>query len=157
MLRIKYPQFLNCCKYVPHGTDSCVVETIEQLAYGNQDSKHLALALERNGNNYEDFITTIIEKYNLPVRIENDLYISESSTLRDEGKIGTKKKAIKDIMVENYLIKMKRDKGLPIVQIRKILLKINLRLFLKMLPLKNILIEDGEIISVTDPVIDVMM
>jgi hypothetical protein len=155
MLRIKYPQFLNCCKYVPPGTDSCVMETIESLAYGNQDSKHLALVLEKNGNNYEDFITTIIEKYNLPVRIENDVYISQSSsTFKDEGKIATKKKAIKDIMVENYLIKMKRDKGLSIVQVRKILLKINLRLFLKMLPLKNILIEDGEIISVSDPVID---
>ncbi len=39
-------------------------------------------------------------------------------------------------MVENYLIRMKVEKGLSISQIKKILFRINLRLFLKMLPLK---------------------
>lgn len=151
MLRIKYPQFLNCCKYVPVGSDICVLETIESLAYGNQDSKHLAVALERSGNNYEDFISTIIQRYDLPVKIQNSKYVSDLDFQEDAGK---KKKAIKDIMVENYLIRMKNEKGLTIGQIKKVLLKINLRLFLKMLPLKNILVEDGEIIKIIDPIID---
>ncbi len=57
-------------------------------------------------------------------------------------------------MVENYLIRMKVEKGLSISQIKKILFRINLRLFLKNVTIKNILIEDGEIISILDPIID---
>ena len=57
-------------------------------------------------------------------------------------------------MVENYLIKIKRERGLSVTQIKKILHWINLRLFLKVLPLKNILIEDGEIIAIMDPIIE---
>ncbi len=107
--------------------------------------------LEQNGNDYQKLINIIIEKYDLQVVVKNNKYVAN---YEEDTKEGKKKKAIKDIMVENYLIRMKVEKGLSISQIKKILFRINLRLFLKMLPLKNILIEDGEIISILDPIID---
>ncbi len=151
MLRIKYPKFLNCIKYIPKGSDICIIEAIESLAYGNSESKYLSTVLEQNGNDYQKLINIIIEKYDLQVVVKNNKYVAN---YEEDTKEGKKKKAIKDIMVENYLIRMKVEKGLSISQIKKILFRINLRLFLKMLPLKNILIEDGEIISILDPIIE---
>ena len=146
MLRIKYPQFLNCFKYISP-TDISIAETIETLSYGTQDSKHLAYVLEKSGNDYQKLIETITKQYYLP----NKEYLPEDNGSK------IKKKAIKDIMVENYLIKMKREKGLSIAQIKNILQWINLRLFLKILPLKNILVENGEIVEIIDPVIETII
>jgi hypothetical protein len=131
------------------------METIESLAYGNQDSKYFASILEKTGNDYENFLKTIIDKYDLPVIIQNNRYVYYQN-IKDDLKYEKKKKAIKDIMVENYLIKMKLEKGLTLCQLKKVLFKINLRLFLKMLPLKNILVQDGEIIEIIDPVVDTL-
>ncbi len=133
MLRIKYPKFLNCIKYIPKGSDICIIEAIESLAYGNSESKYLSTVLEQNGNDYQKLINIIIEKYDLQVVVKNNKYVAN---YEEDTKEGKKKKAIKDIMVENYLIRMKVEKGLSISQIKKILFRINLELFLKMLPLK---------------------
>ncbi len=128
MLRIKYPKFLNCIKYIPKGSDICIIEAIESLAYGNSESKYLSTVLEQNGNDYQKLINIIIEKYDLQVVVKNNKYVAN---YEEDTKEGKKKKAIKDIMVENYLIRMKVEKGLSISQIKKILFRINLRLFLK--------------------------
>ncbi len=65
-------------------------------------------------------------KYDLQVVVKNNKYVAN---YEEDTKEGKKKKAIKDIMVENYLIRMKVEKGLSISQIKKILFRINLRLF----------------------------
>lgn len=142
MLRIKYPQFLNCCDFLSVDQVNCteIIEKIESLAYGERDSKSLSVILERG--EYTSFIELLIKKYNLLGEIEKE----------DDEKC-KKKKAIKDIMVENYLVKLKHEKKLTTTEIKSILLKINMKLFLKMLPLKNIIVENGEISSINDPLL----
>ena len=76
MLRIKYPQFLNCFEYLPPGSDVSIVEVIELLAYGTQDSKHLLCVLEKT-DDYKRFIDIIVEKYNLAVTLQNEKYVSQ--------------------------------------------------------------------------------
>ncbi len=55
--------------------------------------------------------------YKSLLKIINTLQIMKKIPKKEK-----KKKAIKDIMVENYLIRMKVEKGLSISQIKKILL-----------------------------------
>ncbi len=116
MLRIKYPKFLNCIKYIPKGSDICIIEAIESLAYGNSESKYLSTVLEQNGNDYQKLINIIIEKYDLQVVVKNNKYVAN---YEEDTKEGKKKKAIKDIMVENYLIRMKLKKVFQLVKLKK--------------------------------------
>ncbi len=88
MLRIKYPKFLNCIKYIPKGSDICIIEAIESLAYGNSESKYLSTVLEQNGNDYQKLINIIIEKYDLQVvvKIINTLQIMKKIPRRKKEK-----------------------------------------------------------------------
>ncbi len=74
--------------------------------------------LETNGNDYQKLINIIIEKYDLQVVVKNNKYVAN---YEEDTKEGKKKKAIKDIMVENYLIRMKVEKGLSISQLKNII------------------------------------
>ncbi len=88
MLRIKYPKFLNCIKYIPKGSDICIIEAIESLAYGNSESKYLSTVLEQNGNDYQKLINIIIEKYDLQVvvKIINTLQIMKKIPKKEKRK-----------------------------------------------------------------------
>jgi hypothetical protein len=151
MLRVKYPQFLNCCKLThPH---SELTEAIESLAYGTQDSKNLSsLLVTKEGNpkegNYSEIINVIANKYNL------SRYEVITGNVINSPKKKSVKKSIKEIMIENYFLKIRREQGFTINETRRAILKLNLKLFLKKLPLKDVFVEDGEIISISNPIID---
>ncbi len=72
MLRIKYPKFLNCIKYIPKGSDICIIEAIESLAYGNSESKYLSTVLEQNGNEYVYYYLEKNDKGVLEIEIKSD-------------------------------------------------------------------------------------
>ncbi len=88
MLRIKYPKFLNCIKYIPKGSDICIIEAIESLAYGNSESKYLSTVLEQNGNDYQKLINIIIENmtYKSLLKIINTLQIMKKIPKKEKRK-----------------------------------------------------------------------
>lgn len=147
MLRVKYPQFLNCCKLThPH---SELTEAIESLAYGTQDSKNLSsLSITKEGN-YSEVVNVIANKYNLS-RYED----FNTDNVMNSPKKKSIKKSIKEIMIENYFLKIRREQGFTINETRRAILKLNLKLFLKKLPLKDVFVEDGEITSISNPMIN---
>lgn len=147
--RVKFPQFLSCYRFIEDESTSLrILDKIEELAYGTQESRQLLKMFKKNDcekdgdgeKNDIDFLglyNHILEKYD----------ITEKTLSPDDSK---KKKAIKEGMIENYLIKLKRERGLTLSDIRGIMLKINLRLFLKILSTKNIIVKNGEIVEIID-------
>lgn len=142
--RIRFPQFLNCCKYIKYKdyhNSLAIFEKIEELAYGNNDSKNLLKMFKTKTDEEEDYeglFHHIVDKYNLSLKV----------SISDDNK---KKKAIKEGMIENYLVRLKKERGLSLAEIKGIMLRINLRLFLKLLSTKNVMVENGEIIDIDDP------
>jgi hypothetical protein len=113
-----------------------VLESIERLAYGSHDPKKLLPLL--NKDSFKELLQIITETTFTPP--------TPSITCTK------KKKAINETIIENYLVKIKKEKGLTMKEIKRLFLQLNLKLTLKMLPLKNIVIQNGEIVDITDPV-----
>lgn len=141
--RVRFPQFLSCCRFIEdESTGLRILDKIEELAYGTQESRQLLKMFKKNDGEKDDIdflglYNHILEKYD----------ITEKTLSPDDIK---KKKAIKEGMIENYLIKLKQERGLTLSDIRGIMLKINLRLFLKILSTKNIVVKNGEIVEIID-------
>jgi len=104
---------------------------------------------------YEDVYRLLKEKLNIMSRNERGLLLKEFEEVEQSiKKIRTcnwneiKKKGIKDILFQNYLISMKKTYNLSNVQIKKLYNLINLCIVLKSLTNSDISYKDGEILNI---------
>lgn len=166
---ILYPIFLKTIQYTE---DNFWKDTFENLAYSICPSgSYISKGFLCSNIKGKEFVYKFIDKE--PERIYNDIYSllklklnimskNERSILLKEfeeveeniRKIKTctwneiKKKGIKDILLQNFLIEMKKKYELRITQIRKLYNLINLCIILKSISTSDIEYTDGEIKSI---------
>lgn len=164
---IIYPIFLKCVPFVQN--DMFWKETFEDLAYGiayggSYISKGV-LCSKVKGKEFVykfidkepekicvDIIKLLKEKLNIMSKNDRKILIDEFKEVEENLKnlrstewSEIKKKSLKDILFQNYLIKMKYQYDLKDVQIKKIYNTINLGIMLKSIKNSDIIYTDGEI------------
>lgn len=124
----KHIDFIECLAYINRDTDMKLYRFIEKLVYEEipKDKITSFKSLLKNVG-VEKFVNTV--KNTIPVSPEKN--------------VKYKRKNIKENMLENYVIRNKRDK--------KFLQELNLKIFLKMIPTKNITVDDGNIVDIKIP------
>lgn len=123
---IKNIEFLSCLSFINRIEHVEIYRFLEKLIYDELPSKitHKYLALLKT-EGIDSFLKTLNEKF--PKKLH-----------KEEKK--NKRKNIKENMVENYVIKNKKNK--------QFLQELNLKIFLKTIPNKNIILKDGDIIDI---------
>lgn len=122
---IKNIEFIECFSEIDKTKDIEVYRFIEKLVYGEiPQEKVNAFSKQLKEVGIINFVNTV--KSTIPKLVFND--------------IKNKRKNIKENMIENYVIKNNKNK--------KFLQDLNLKIFLKTIPNKNITIEDGDIIEI---------
>lgn len=163
---IVYPIFLKC---LPYTEDLFWKETFEELAYGNcYQGSYISKGFLCSNVKGKEFVYKFIDKE--PSKIFNDI----SKLLKDKLNIMSKsdrkilinefeqvenslknikrmewtdikKKSLKDILFQNFLIKMKYEYSLKDSQLKFLYNSINLGLMLKSIKNTDIVYEEGEI------------
>jgi hypothetical protein len=165
---ILYPMFLECFQYT---TDSFWENVFEDLAYGktpygtyinknflccNYKNKEFSYKIEKKDPEqlYNDVYNLLAKKLGLlSVRdklnkkidfnnIEEDL----KNTRKNWNNI--RKKNIKDLLIENYVINMKNKYKLSVLQSRKLISTIFIGLIFKVFSVKDIKYDNGVIESI---------
>uniref|UniRef100_A0A6C0E0I1 Uncharacterized protein n=1 Tax=viral metagenome TaxID=1070528 RepID=A0A6C0E0I1_9ZZZZ len=165
---ILYPMFLECFQFT---TDSFWENVFEDLAYGktpygtyinknflccNYKNKEFSYKIEKKDPLllYNDVYNLLVKKLGLlSVRdklnkkidfnnIEEDL----KNTRKNWNNI--RKKNIKDLLIENYVINMKNKYNLNVSQSRKLISTIFIGLIFKVFSVKDINYDDGVITSI---------
>lgn len=117
-------EFLECAAQVDPSKETSLYRFLESIITGKARKdvidKNLEILKKIGVNEYLKFLR------------EN---ISEKETVSSP-----KRKNIKDGMIENYVIKNKKD--------RKFLQDLNFKIFLKIIPTKNIKIQNGNIVDI---------
>ena len=162
---IVYPIFLECCEFIE---DTFWKNVFEDLAYGkcpygsyiskdffccNYKNKEFSYKIEKKDTQvlYNDIYDLLVKKLGLLshkdkikkkvdfVNIENSIkeYRKNWSNIR--------KKNIKDLLIENYVIDVKNKHSLSIKQARNLLSLIFIGMVFKVITVKDIMYEDGVI------------
>ena len=162
---IVYPIFLECCEFIE---DTFWKNVFEDLAYGkcpygsyiskdffccNYKNKEFSYKIEKKDTQvlYNDIYDLLVKKLGLLshkdkikkkvdfVNIENSIkeYRKNWSNIR--------KKNIKDLLIENYVIDVKNKHALSIKQARNLLSLIFIGMVFKVITVKDIMYEDGVI------------
>ena len=162
---IVYPIFLECCEFIE---DTFWKNVFEDLAYGkcpygsyiskdffccNYKNKEFIYKIEKKDTQvlYNDIYDLLVKKLGLLshkdkikkkvdfVNIENSIkeYRKNWSNIR--------KKNIKDLLIENYVIDVKNKHSLSIKQARNLLSLIFIGMVFKVITVKDIMYEDGVI------------
>jgi len=162
-----YPVFLKCIDYVKH--DIFWKETFEELSYGNcfhgsYISKGF-LCSNVKGKEFtykfidkdpekicQDVIKLLKEKLNIMSKNDKKALLIEFEDIEKNLKkikntewSEIKKKSLKDILFQNYLIKSKNMYQLTDIQLKKLYNLINLGIMLKSIKNTDIIYKDGEI------------
>ena len=165
---IIYPVFLECCEF---STDSFWENMFEDLAYGKTphgtyiNKNFLCCSYKNKEFSYK------IEKKD-PLLLYNDVYnllVKKLGLLSVRDKLNKKidfnnieedlknarknwnnirKKNIKDLLIENYVINMKNKYNLNVSQSRKLISTIFIGLIFKVFSVKDINYDDGVITSI---------
>jgi hypothetical protein len=124
MFIVKYPIFLNFCKFI---SDPDLLDYVESLAIGQTDSK----------------------KY-LPLCDETpEIFLSKISNNRTDKILNNdQKRTIKDITIEIFFLKVQQEQNLTTKETKQILRNTCLKHFLKVVSTKNVTFEDGQISSI---------
>lgn len=162
---IVYPIFLECCESIE---DTFWKNVFEDLAYGkcpygtyiskdflccNYKNKEFSYKIEKKDPEvlYTDIHTLFVKKLGLLshkdkidkkidfVNIENEIKESRKSWSN------IRKKNIKDLLIENYVISMKNKYVLSLKQARHLISLIFIGMVFKVITVKDIEYEDGEI------------
>jgi hypothetical protein len=165
---IIYPLFLECCQF----TEDIFWENIfEDLAYGitpygtyinkgflccNYKDKEFSYKIEKKDSEvlYNDIYNLLAKKMGLLSQQDKLKKKIDFSLMEDEIKeyrkswSNIRKKNIKDLLIENYVIEMKHKYCLTIKQARDLLSQIFIAMVFKTINIKNINYEDGKIISI---------
>jgi len=165
---ILYPMFLECLKYT---SDSFWENVFEDLAYGktpygtyinrsflccNYKNKEFSYKIEKKDSEqlYNDVYNLLVKKLGL-MSIRDKLNkkidfnnIEEELKLVRKNWNNIRKKNIKDMLIENFAIKMKNKHSLNLKQSRKLISSIFIGMIFKVISAKDINYENGEIISI---------
>jgi hypothetical protein len=161
-----YPIFLKC---IPYTEDSFWKDTFEELSYGNcYQGAYISKGFICSNVKGKEFVYKFIDKepekiYNdisrllkerLNIMSKNDRKILINEFEEVEKKLKStknidwndiKKKSLKDILFQNYLIDVKRNYELRDIQIKRLYNSINLGLMLKSIKNHDIIYENGKI------------
>uniref|UniRef100_A0A6C0KGH8 Uncharacterized protein n=1 Tax=viral metagenome TaxID=1070528 RepID=A0A6C0KGH8_9ZZZZ len=164
-----YPIFLKCLPFVE---DEFWKETFEELSYGNcyqgsylskgflccnvKGKEFIYKFLDKEPQRiYNDISKLLKEKLNIMSKNDRKILIHEFEELEQHLKIlkqtewnDIKKKSVKDILFQNYLIKHKKENELRDSQIRCLYHTINLGMMLKSIKNTDIVYHDGEIFEI---------
>lgn len=167
---VVYPIFLKCVQYVQH--DLFWRETFEDLAYGiayggsyltkgvlccKVKSKEFVYKfIDKEPERVCHDVTRLLkEKLNIMSRNERKAMLDEMAEVDESLKnmrhtewSEIKKKSLKDILFQNFLIRMKYEYDLRDVQVKKLYSTINLALMLKSIKNTDIQYENGEILAI---------
>ena len=162
-----YPIFLKCIDYI--GNDTFWKETFEELSYGNcyqgsyinkgflcsnvKGKEFIYKFIDKEPDRiYQDVIKLFKDKLNIMSRNDRKILIDEFEeveknlkSIKNTDWVDIKKKSLKDILLQNFLIKAKKTYELSDYQLKKIYNSINLGLMLKSIKNTDIIYEDGEI------------
>jgi hypothetical protein len=162
-----YPIFLKCIDYIEN--DTFWRETFEELSYGNcyqgsyinkgficsnvKGKEFIYKFIDKEPEKiYQDVTKLFKEKLNIMSRNDRKILIDEFEEVEKNLKAikntewsEIKKKTLKDIIFQNFLIKAKKTYELSDYQLKKIYNSINLGLMLKSIKNSDIIYEEGEI------------
>jgi hypothetical protein len=165
---IIYPFFLECCKYTD---DAFWTEIFDDLAYGKTPNgayisknflccgykgKEFNYKIERKDPKilFEEVSTLLTEKMGIlsqkeknKKRIDFHNYEREMSNSRQNW-ADIRKKYIKDVLYEKYVIKMKNQYNLSMKQCKFLLAVITISIMFKTISVKDIVYEDDEIVHI---------
>jgi len=163
---VLYPIFLKCLDFIE---DSFWKETFEELSYGNcYQGSYISKGFFCSNVKCKEFVYKFIDKEperiyydiskllkeKLNIMSKNDRKILISEFEEVEQKLNQikniewndiKKKSLKDILFQNYLIKIKQKYELRDSQVKKLYNSINLGLMLKSIKNTDIEYKNGEI------------
>lgn len=161
-----YPIFLKCLPFVE---DEFWKETFEELSYGNcyqgsyiskgflccsvKGKEFIYKFIDKEPQRiYQDIAKLLKEKLNIMSKNDRKILISEFEDLEQQLKVlkqtewnDIKKKSVKDILFQNYLIKHKKEYELRDSQIRCLYHTIMLGMMLKSIKNSDIIYHNGEI------------
>lgn len=162
-----YPIFLKCIDYIEN--DTFWRETFEELSYGNcyqgsyinkgficsnvKGKEFVYKFIDKEPEKiYQDVTKLFKEKLNIMSSNDRKILIDEFEEVEKNLKAikntewsEIKKKSLKDILFQNFLINSKKTFELSDYQLKKIYNSINLGLMLKSIKNSDIIYEDGEI------------
>lgn len=166
---VVYPIFLRCIKYA---VDPFWQNIFEELAYnncvqGSYISKGFFCSnIKGKEFNYKftdktdiviynEIVKLLRDKLNIMSKNDRKNILEEVELIEKELELykkvewsSIKKKSIKDILIQNFLIKVKYSYDIKNVQIKKLYNLINLGLMLKSIKNSDILYKNGEIIHI---------
>lgn len=160
---IIYPIFLECCNLID---DTFWKNVFEDLAYGkcpygtyitkdffccNYKNKEFSYKIEKKDpmQLYNDIYELLVKKLGLLSHKDKIKKKIDFTLLEDEIKENRKswsnirKKNIKDLLIENYVIDMKNKFSLTVKQARNLLSLIFIGMVFKVITVKDIIYEDG--------------
>jgi hypothetical protein len=162
-----YPIFLKCIEFIEN--DTFWRETFEELSYGNcYQGSYISKGFICSNIKGKEFIYKFIdkepekifqdisklfkEKLNIMSKNDRKILINEFEeveknlkSIKNTDWSDIKKKSLKDILFQNFLIKCKKSYELSDYQLKKIYNSINLGLMLKSIKNSDIVYENGEI------------
>ena len=163
---VVYPIFLNCLPFID---DLFWKETFEELSYGNcYQGSYISKGFLCSNVKGKEFVYKFIDKEpqkifvdivkllkdKLNIMSKNDRKILYEEfddvekmlkSIRNTDWVDIKKKSLKDILFQNFLIKIKNQYELRDIQVRCLYNTINLGLMLKSIKNSDVIYEDGEI------------
>ena len=163
---IIYPIFLECCQYTP---DTFWETIFEDLAYGitpygtyiskdflccSYKNKEFSYKIEKKESSeklYEEVYELLANKLGLlsqreKVRKRLDFQsIEESIKESRQTWASIRKKNVKDLLIEKYVIEMKKQHSLTVKQARYLMSVIFIAMMFKVITAKDIIYENGKI------------
>jgi hypothetical protein len=165
-----YPIFLKCIEFIDN--DTFWRETFEELSYGNcyqgsyiskgficsniKGKEFIYKFIDKEPEKiYQDISKLFKERLNIMSKNDRKILINEFEEVEKNLKSikntewsEIKKKSLKDILFQNFLIKCKNEYELSDYQLKKLYNSINLGVMLKSIKNSDIIYDNGQIIEI---------
>lgn len=165
-----YPIFLKCIEFIDN--DTFWRETFEELSYGNcyqgsyiskgficsniKGKEFIYKFIDKEPEKiYQDISKLFKERLNIMSKNDRKILINEFEEVEKNLKSikntewsEIKKKSLKDILFQNFLIKCKKEYELTDYQLKKLYNSINLGVMLKSIKNSDIIYDNGQIVEI---------